>query len=261
MISTIARFAVAAAPPSVSTGPESEAAQAAALSVWDFVIKGGIMMAPIGACSLVVLAIVVERLLTLRRAKVNPPGFLAGVRAALTSGGAEEAMRYCRASATSIGAILCAGLRRAGGAEQVIEKQIADAGEREIAVLRKRLRALSLIAGVAPLLGLLGTIFGMIKAFQTVAVSGEALGRTELLAGGIYEAMVTTAAGLVVAIPALVAYHWLSARVDSMVADMDRICVEFVESLVTPAPGPTPVSHASSNHRTPAAPAPVATLA
>jgi biopolymer transport protein ExbB len=241
--------------------PPGAAAQAATLSIWDFMIKGGVLMIPIGLCSLVVLAVVVERLLVLRRSRVNPPGFLQGVRAAFTTGGADEALRYCKSSGSAIGAILAAGLRRAGAPEQVIEKQIADAGEREITLLRKRLRALSVIAAVAPLLGLLGTIFGMIKAFQTVAVSGEALGRTELLAGGIYEAMVTTAAGLIVAIPALISYHWLAAKVDRLVADMDHLCVEFLESdvLTTPhAPArPTRAPHApeeaSSNHRIPVA--------
>ena len=248
-------LAALGAPP----GPAAAAAQSATLSLWDFVIKGGVMMIPIGLCSLVVLAVVVERLLLLRRSRIIPPGFLQSVRAAFSTGGADEALRYCKSSASSIGAILAAGLRRAGASEQIIEKQIADAGEREIAVLRKRLRALSVIAAVAPLLGLLGTIFGMIRAFQTVAVSGEALGRTELLAGGIYEAMVTTAAGLLVAIPALISYHWIAAKVDRLVADMDHLCVEFLESDVLPssrAPAARPpirsADDSSSNHRVPA---------
>jgi biopolymer transport protein ExbB len=96
--------------------------------------------------------------------------------------------------------------------------------------LRKRLRLLSVIASVAPLLGLLGTVTGMITAFQTVAASAEALGRTELLATGIYEAMVTTAGGLIVAIPTLLAYHWISSRVDHLVAEMDTVTVDFIET-------------------------------
>jgi biopolymer transport protein ExbB len=88
---------------------------------------------------------------------------------------------------------------------------------------------LAVIASIAPLLGLLGTIFGMIDAFQTVAVSGEALGRTESLAKGIYQAMITTAAGLMVAIPVLIGYHWLAGKIDRLVGEMDRMTVEFVE--------------------------------
>jgi len=89
-------------------------------------------------------------------------------------------------------------------------------------------------------MGLLGTIFGMIRAFQTVATSGEALGKTELLAEGIYEAMITTAAGLIVAIPALVCYHWLSAKVQGLVMDIDEMTVEFIEDLADGADGQSP---------------------
>jgi biopolymer transport protein ExbB len=91
------------------------------------------------------------------------------------------------------------------------------------------MRVLSVIAAISPLMGLTGTIFGMIKAFQTVATSGDALGKTELLATGIYEAMITTAAGLLVAIPALILYHVISARVDRLVAELDETCIEFID--------------------------------
>ena len=91
---------------------------------------------------------------------------------------------------------------------------------------------LSVIASITPLMGLLGTIFGMIRAFQTVAASGEALGKTEMLAGGIYEAMITTAAGLLVAIPVLICYHWISAKIDTLVMDMDQMTQEFIEEFV-----------------------------
>ena len=88
-------------------------------------------------------------------------------------------------------------------------------------------------------MGLLGTIFGMIKAFQTVATSGEALGKAELLATGIYEAMITTAAGLLVAIPTLIAYHWISAKIEALAIEMDRVTCEFVEEYAGLAPGPS----------------------
>jgi biopolymer transport protein ExbB len=134
--------------------------------------------------------------------------------------------------------ILGEALRKAGEPIPVIEKQAQAAGEREVVRLKKNLRVLSVITSVSPLLGLLGTITGMITAFQTVATSAEALGRTELLAKGIYEAMITTAAGLMVAIPTLIAYHGFSAKVDSLVHEIDRLVVGFVETL---APPPKPV--------------------
>ena len=132
-------------------------------------------------------------------------------------------------SETPLGGILAAGIKRLREPIAVLEKHVQDAGERAVAVLRRNLRVLTVVASVCPLMGLLGTIFGMIKAFQTVAASGEALGKTELLAEGIYQAMITTAAGLLVAIPVVIAYHYLSARIDALVAEMDRMTLDFLE--------------------------------
>ncbi len=202
-------------------------------SVWDFVIKGGLMMIPIGICSLVAMTVLVERLVSLRRRRVIPDDFLPGLRAVLGvgSGSAEAAIEYCREQACPVANVFLAGLRRLGGSRELVERHIQEAGRREVIRLRQYLRVLSVIAAVTPLMGLLGTIFGMIRAFQTVATSGEALGKTELLAEGIYEAMITTAAGLIVAIPALICYHWLSAKVQGLVMDIDEMTVEFIEDL------------------------------
>lgn len=202
-------------------------------SVWDFILKGGIMMIPIGICSLIALTVVVERFISLRRRLVIPPGFLDGLRRRMGEGLTDKAagLAYCRSDGSAVSNVFAAGLKRLGGPIEVVERHIQESGQREVLKLRKRLRVLSVIAAVAPLLGLLGTIFGMITAFQTVAMSAEALGKTELLAGGIYEAMITTAAGLVVAIPALIGYHWLSARVQSLVMEVDEITVDFIEEI------------------------------
>ncbi len=197
-------------------------------SVWDFMVKGGPMIVPIAICSLAALTVIVERSVVLRRVRVMPAGFVEGVRAAM-SGGASSALDYCKLNASPIAEIFRAGLKRLCDSPERREKAIEEAGAREVFTLRKHLRLLAVVAAIAPVLGLLGTIFGMIKAFQTVAISGDALGKTELLAKGIYEALITTAAGLLLAIPALIAYHWLSSRIDRMVFEMDRITVDFFE--------------------------------
>ena len=128
-------------------------------------------------------------------------------------------------------------------AEELVEKDLADTGQWEVLQLRKRLRVLSVCASVSPLMGLTGTIFGMIRAFQTVAMSGESLGKAELLAEGIYEAMVTTAAGLLVAIPAMICYHWLSARIERLASDLDRAAVDFAATYAEPvSPGHVTIS-------------------
>lgn len=207
-------------------------------SVWDFVIKGGPVMIPIAIASLVALAVFVERLFVLRRSQVVPPDVLPALKGLLPSNRTDRAaaLEYCTKNGSPLCNILHAGIRNLAMSTDVIEKRISEAGEREVFHLRKYLRVLALIASLATLLGLLGTITGMISAFQTVATSGDALGRTELLARGIYEAMITTAAGLIVAIPAMIAHHYLSAKIDHLVFELDRIAVEFVESvaLVTP---------------------------
>ncbi len=201
-------------------------------SVWDFILKGGIMMIPIGLCSLVAMAVFMERIVVLRRNRVIPGSFLPGLDLILESQPDDpaEALVYCRESDCPVARVFTAGIRRLRGPIELMEKHIAEEGERESLTLRKNLRVLSVIAAISPLLGLLGTIFGMITAFQTVAVSGEALGKTELLAGGIYAAMITTAAGLIVAIPVLIMYHWLTAKIERLVMEMDRMTVEFIES-------------------------------
>lgn len=221
-IFTLAQAAQDATGESVSVG-----------SVWDFVLKGGLLMIPIGICSLVVVAVSVERAIVLRRKDIVPDGFEAGLLPKLEQGlrGKRDAEQFCTQSASPIGRTVLAGVERMGRPMETIEKHMAAAGEHEITQLRRRLRGLSVVAAIAPLLGLLGTIFGMIKAFQTVALSGEALGKTELLAAGIYEAMITTAAGLVVAIPALVLHHWFASRIEHLTRLMDGVCVRSVEAI------------------------------
>jgi len=236
----------------------SGATAAGAISIWEFVLKGGVMMIPIGICSLVALAVVAERLMVLSRPRVLPQGLTKKVSDALDEGGAagaERALEICRKDDSPLARVLAAGVRRLGRPIELVEKGLADAGEWETWQLRKRLRVLSVCASVSPLLGLTGTIFGMITAFQTVAISGEALGKAELLAEGIYEAMVTTAAGLLVAIPALICYHWLSSKIERLASGMDRAAIELVERYAEPAAGhpPTPSLAATPNGDTTAA--------
>lgn len=247
---TLALIALAqsATPQSTTTPPASASLVS---TVWDLTLKGGIVMIPIALCSLVAVTLIVERLLSLRPSRVMPPAFLAGVRPALARGHASAA-EFCRANPSPLSRILEAGLRRWDRPIEQVEKHIGEAGLRETTLLRKNFRGLVVITAVAPLLGLLGTIFGMITAFRTVAASADSLGRTELLASGIYEAMVTTAAGLIVAIPTLLAYHALAAKVDRLVFDMDAACIDLVEAHDGRVADPAPVVTESKRDSTPA---------
>ncbi len=209
--------------------PDASAVQVK--SIWDFVVKGGPMMIPIGICSLIALTVIVERLISLRRSRIIPGDFLSGLKKVLSpdAAGRARALDYCKVNDSPVASVFATGIKRLGEPLETLERHIQEAGEREVAKLRKYLRVLSVIASIAPLMGLLGTIFGMIRAFSTVAASAEALGRTEQLAQGIYEAMITTAAGLLVAIPVLVGYHWIAAKVDRLVSEIDHMTVDFIE--------------------------------
>ncbi len=212
-------------------GQTPAAGSATVTSVWDLLVKGGPLMVPIIVASLISLAVFVERSIVLRRRSVIPPNFVASLVDSLraTGGSTQSALDLCRRSSSPIAEILASAIRCLDMPIDHIERRVIECGRREVRRLRRGLRSLSVIASVATLLGLLGTIVGMIRAFQTVAASGEALGRTELLAQGIYEALITTGAGLVVAIPAILAYHWLAARAESLTSEFDRIATEFID--------------------------------
>lgn len=196
-------------------------------SVFDFFQKGGWAMIPIGLCSLVALAIIIERLIVVRRGRVIPRKFLAQLQRLAVDHAA--ALEYCRANGSPIANVLAVIFKRTVQPSESREKQVEEAGQREVVGLRHHMRVLSVLPQVSTMLGLLGTIFGMIHTFQAVAASSEALGKTELLARGIYEAWTCTAAGLLVAIPVLVAYHYLIGRIDALVSELDHVAVDWLE--------------------------------
>lgn len=195
-------------------------------SVWDFVVKGGPTMVAIGACSLVALTVIVERLVVLRRRAIIPAGFVEGLLALAAD--RDKALAYCDASGSPAARVLRAAIARRGEPIERVEKAVGEVGRRELIRMRHRMRVMGALPQVSTMLGLLGTIFGMIKTFQAVAASGQALGKTELLAKGIFEAWTCTAAGLLVAIPVLVAYHALMGRIDARLVDLDRLAEDWV---------------------------------
>lgn len=138
-------------------------------------------------------------------------------------------MQLCDSYDTSLARILKAGLLRFGGKVDEIERAIEGAGQHEASLLNSNLRVLGAIANLAPMMGLLGTVFGMIKAFNVISQSGS--GNPSLVASGIAEALITTAAGLVVAIPALSLYHYFRGKIDRHVFEMEEISFQLVEEL------------------------------
>lgn len=197
-------------------------------SVWDFVVRGGPTMVAIGICSMLALTVIVERSVILRRRGIIPPHFLRSLKALAAD--RSRAIDFCQDDDSPAAVVLAAVLRHRGKDAEKMEKAVREAGSRVLVRLRRRMRLLSALPQVSTMLGLLGTIFGMIKTFQAVAVSGQTLGKTELLAKGIFEAWTNTAAGLLVAIPVLVAYQVLMGRIDGAAAELDAVAVEWIEN-------------------------------
>jgi len=220
--------AKAAAPAPADESPAS----ASDMSMLELFAKGGFFMWPILACSLVAVTVIIERFISLRRRAVIPPDFLDQVRRVYRDPATDrdKALEFCRSQNTSIARILAAAIGKLHRGPAAVEKTIEEAGANEVSRLRRNFRTISTVASIAPLLGLIGTISGMIKAFQVTSDIGTGSGKA--LATGIYEALVTTYAGLLVAIPTLAFYHYLQGRVERLVSEMNEVCTAFIEHYV-----------------------------
>ena len=207
-------------------------------TMWTLIQKGGPIMIPLGIASIIALALAIERFISLKRDKVLPDGFLKGFGQAWDSDpSGQAAEQFCEQNAGSAGHVFKAGLQWRDAGHEAVAKAIEDAGIREADKLKRSLRGLSIIAAVSPLLGLLGTVYGMIDAFQRTSQSGGAA-KTADLATGIYEALVTTAAGLTIAIPALLLYQFLQSKVDGLIDHIDEVGTEFIVNHARNSSGP-----------------------
>ena len=229
LVAVLAGMALAQAAPGPEAAGEVKEKETPRMSFMELLLKGRWFMVPIGVCSLLALAIIIERLIAMRRAVVIPPRFLDGLKSAFhhDEQDREAGLAHCIANDSPMARVVAAGIRKMRRGEQAVEGAIEDAGTNEVSKLRKNLRMLYGVAGVSPMLGLLGTVWGMIMAFLVASVGG--LGRAENLATGIYEALVTTFGGLLVAIPALIFYYYFLGRIDGILHEMNETSVEFVE--------------------------------
>ncbi|MEW4529468.1 MotA/TolQ/ExbB proton channel family protein [Maioricimonas sp. JC845] len=185
---------------------------------------------PFALATLIALWFTTERMVVLRRGRVIPKPFVQRFLKLLEEGELErdEALQICEENNSPVANVFEHGIRKWAKPSVEVEQAIIDGGERQVSALRKHLRVINGVATVTPLIGLLGTVWGMLQAFNDIAAAG-AMGRTEQLASGIALALVTTAAGLVIAIPSLIAYMYLSGRVDSLVMDMDELAQRVVQ--------------------------------
>lgn len=199
-------------------------------SLTDLLIAGGPVMVPIGICSVLALAYAVERSLRLRRSALGLSGLGGELVPVVRAGGLERGLDLCRARPSPLARIMQIALGRWSLPPLEREKAVEDAGLREVRRLSANLRPLAVIAVIAPLLGLLGTVWGIILAFYAIA-EHSAQGRPELLAGGISQALITTAAGLVVAIPSQAAFFWLKGRVERFTGSVEDLYDELSQAL------------------------------
>jgi biopolymer transport protein ExbB len=193
-------------------------------------IKGGICMHPLLLCAIVGLVLIIERLWTLSRARVNTRKLMLEVTQALRTEGPDAALHLCQRSRGPIAAIMHAGLLRADRGPEAVEKAISSAGSIEMAHLERGLLALASVSNVAPLLGFLGTVTGMIAAFAAIAAAEQV--SAKLVAKGIEEALITTAAGLMIAVPVSAFYSYFVLQIDRFVLEMEEASADLVDELI-----------------------------
>lgn len=197
--------------------------------MFDLFYKGGFLMYPIFFCSLLAIAIFFERMFFLKSIKTSTRKFGNRISDLIRKGNINFAITACRKNYSPISQIILAALLKYGSSREEIREAIEDTAHQEVAVLEKNLPILATVGNIAPLLGLLGTVFGMIKGFQVISAIG--VGNPEALAGAISEALLTTAFGLSVAIPTIVAYNYLVNRVERQIKEMEATSIEILELL------------------------------
>ncbi len=198
-------------------------------SLWDMLVAGGPLLIPIAIASFVLFVFVFERFVSLRRGCVIPGPFVRRFLQQLRDGelDRDEALTLCAENPSHTSSVFAAAVKKWGRPAVEVEQAILDSGERAANRLRRYLRVINGVATISPLLGLLGTVWGMMQAFNSIATA-DAMGRPELLAAGISSALLTTAAGLFVAIPALVFYLFFVGRVDRLIIDIDALGQDLV---------------------------------
>ncbi len=195
-----------------------------------FLSKGGVLVVPILMCSVLALSIFLERVIRFARLRSRGAGLAEKVAGLLRSGQTEAAYRTAEESGSPMGRILTLAIAVKDRDREMIETVIVNATDEEVRGLSSYLQALATIGNIAPLLGLLGTVMGMIKAFMAIQEMGGKV-NAAVLAGGIWEAMLTTALGLAVALPTMVAHSYLTARVDQYEARLQNGSVTFLKSI------------------------------
>jgi biopolymer transport protein ExbB len=197
--------------------------------MWELVRAGGPFMAPIILCSIAAVGILLERLWTLQRKRVLPEDLIKKLSSFAEGGQVTPKIIEALEKNSPLGRVLAAALANRDRGREIMMERVQDTGRHVVHEMERFLNTLGTIASISPLLGLLGTVTGIIRAFNAVMLGG--MGDPRMLAGGISEALITTAGGLAVAIPSFIAYRYLRGKVEGIVVDMEKIAVKFADSL------------------------------
>jgi len=205
------------------------------ISFFDLMVEGGILMIPILVLFFLSIYVIGERWSAIGRSNTDTDTFLVSIENLLKSGKQNEAMQYCDSFDKPLARIIKAGIKRLGRPIRDIEDAIDNAGKKEIFYLEKKMNWLATIAGVAPLLGFTGTVTGMIEAFMDIqSLQGNV--NPSALAGGIWEALITTAAGLMVGLIAFGFYNFLLGKINRSIFELENASADFMDLLQTPSP-------------------------
>ncbi len=204
------------------------------ISLWNLCLEGGWVMIPLALLLLLCIYVFVERLLALRRADREDANFMNGIRGYIHDGEIESALNLCHASDTPYSRLIAKGITRIGRPMNDVLVAIENTGNLEVANLSRGLPWLATTAAGAPMIGFLGTVIGMVQAFYAIAAAGSSA-TIDNFAGGIYSALVTTVAGLIVGIAALFAYNYLVARINKIMNRLEARTMEFMDLLNEPA--------------------------
>ncbi len=242
----------AGSPQPLSTGTLANQGVAKSKSLLKVLRDGGPLMIPIGVCSFILLVVVFERAISLRKGRIIPGPFVGRFLEQLREGELtrESALKLCDENESSVAKMFAAGVRKWGRPSVEIEQAILDAGERISNDLRKHIRMMNGISTVTPLLGLLGTVFGMMHSFDSIAGANPAMGDSKpLVAAGISVALITTAGGLTVAILALIAYFYFVSRVDQRIVELDELGMEVVNCVSAEAIAGSAIERRAESNR------------
>jgi len=201
--------------------------------MWELIEKGGLLMWPILFCSFIAFIFVVERMYTLRRVHVDARKFSEQIARSVKRNRIMDAIDLCEKTPGPVARVIKEGILKHDRPRTEIREAIEDAALHEVPLLERHLPKLATIAHITPLLGLLGTVIGMVEAFQVIQEKSSAVAPINPgdLAGGIWQALLTTVAGLCVAIPTYVAYNYLTSRVDALVLDMEKSASDLMNTL------------------------------